>query len=556
MSTIVTTGAATGSSGTTYISGASGFDSSALIAASVEARMQPAYRLDVQIAELEAEVAAYEEMLTLMTDLAGAAESLSGVSDGSVYETYAGYLTAPGLDDPQRYLTATVTDGAGPGSYEIVVDQLAQGMKVASTEQSGETALGLDGTFNLAADGYAGADISVTGDMSLSDIADTINAASAETGVVATMIRTSDRGYTLTLSTVDTGASLTASAVSGDDVLQALGFTDAGGAFANQLQAAQDAVFTLDGVTVTSSSNEIEDLIPGVSINLYGTSAGEAITLEVGQDLSAVRASIDGFVEAFNAYRTFALNQQATLEGQGAAEAATLFGDSLLRNANTALYDVMETSVELDGVAYTLADIGITYGAGNMLTIDDAALEEALLQRPEVVEAFFASQTTSTSPDLGVSSLSSDMASGTYTVDVDTDATTGEILSASINGVPMDVSGSSIMGPDGTAYEGLRLVYTGSTSASIQLDVSQGLADQVIGTVDQYASGNDALIADKIETLNANIDDKQGNRDDIAQSAAQYEQYLVEYYARLEQEIALSNLMLDQLEALFANDND
>ena len=309
-------------------------------------------------------------------------------------------------------------------------------------------------------------------------------------------------------------------------------------------------------MTVTSSSNEIEDLIPGVSINLYGTSAGEAITLEVGQDLSAVRASIDGFVEAFNAYRTFALNQQATLEGRGAAEAATLFGASLLRNANTALYDVMETSVELDGVAYTLADIGITYGAGNMLTIDDAALEEALLQRPEVVEAFFASQTTSTSPDLGVSSLSSDMASGTYTVDVDTDATTGEILSASINGVPMDVSGSSIVGPDGTVYEGLRLVYTGSASASIQLDVSQGLADQVIGTVDQYASGNDALIADKIETLNANIDDKQGNRDDIAQSAAQYEQYLVEYYARLEQEIALSNLMLDQLEALFANDND
>ena len=267
MSTIVTTGAATGSSGTTYISGASGFDSSALIAASVEARMQPAYRLDVQIAELEAEVAAYEEMLTLMTDLAGAAESLSGVSDGSVYETYAGYLTAPELDDPQRYLTATVTDGAGPGSYEIVVDQLAQGMKVASTEQSGETALGLAGTFNLAAAGYAGADISVTGDMSLSDMADTINAASGETGVVATMIRTSDRGYTLTLSTVDTGASLTASAVSGDDVLQALGFTDASGAFANQLQAAQDAVFTLDGVTVTSSSNEIEDLILGVSIN-------------------------------------------------------------------------------------------------------------------------------------------------------------------------------------------------------------------------------------------------------------------------------------------------
>ncbi len=556
MSTIVTGSTATGASGTTYISGTSGFDSSSLIAASVEAKMQPAYRLDVQIAEMEAEAAAYQEMHTLMTDLETAASGLSGSTDDAVFDSYAAYLTAPGLDDPQQYLSATVTDGAGAGLYDITVDQLAQGMQVASAEQAVDAALGLDGTFDLAAEGYPGAAVAVTADMTLSDIADVVNAASADTGVAATLIRTSDGGHTLTLSTVDTGLSLSAASVSGNDVLHALGITAADGAFANELQTAQEAILTVDGVTVTSTSNDIEGLVPGVSVSLYGATAGETITLEVGQDLSAVRGAVEGFVEAFNAYRTFALNQQATAEGEGASENAVLFGDSLLKSANAALYDAMETSVEVDGATYTLADIGLTYGAGNMLTIDDAALEEALLQRPEVVEAFFASSASASSPDLGVSTLPGTMASGTYTVDVTTDPDTGAILSASVDGVAMTVSGSSLVGPEGTAFEGLRLVYTGTGSTSMTLDVSQGLADQVVAAMGRYTDDNDGQVTAKIESLNTGIDDKQERRNDIAASAAAYEAHLIETYARLEEEIAQSEIMLRQLEQLLGTDDD
>ena len=555
MSTIVTNSTATGASGRTYISGVSGFDSAALIAAAVEARMQPAYRLDVQIDEMAAEAAAYQELVSLMTDLGSAAESLSGNADASVYETYAAYLTAPGLGNPLNYLGATVTDGATPGIYEITVDQLAQGMKVASDEQAGDTALGLNGTFRLGAEGYAGADIVVGPDMTLSDIADTINAASADTGVAATMIRSSDSGYTLSLSTVETGAALTGAAQTGDDILQALGITDAGGAFAHPLQAAQDAVLTIDGVTVTGSSNDIEDLIPGVSVNLYGATAGAAITVEVGQDLSAVSSAIHGLAEAFNAYRTFVINQQATIEGEGAAPDAALFGESLLKSANAAVYDVMETSVDVDGVSYAMADIGIDYGPGNMLAVDETALEKALLQSPEIVEAFFASSATTPSADLGVSFLPGSVPDGTHTVDVVTDGVTGEILSASVNGVAMEIAGTSIIGPEGSDYEGLRLVYTGTVSASIELAVSQGLADRMITAVGTYANDNDGLISGKIESLNSKIDDKQSRRADIATSAAEYEANLVQYYARLEQEIMEADLALRQLEALLNNDD-
>ena len=52
MSTIVTTGATTGASGTTYVSGTSGFDRASLISAAPQAKMQPAYRLDIRIEAL------------------------------------------------------------------------------------------------------------------------------------------------------------------------------------------------------------------------------------------------------------------------------------------------------------------------------------------------------------------------------------------------------------------------------------------------------------------------------------------------------------------------
>lgn len=560
MSTIATTGATTGSttgsSGTTYVSGTSGFDSASLIAAAVQAKMQPAYRLDAQITALEAEAAAYQDMLSLMTDLTAASEALSGFSDSSVYQRYATYLTAPALGDPQAYMSATVSESASPGIYEIEVTQLAQSMKVASEERDAAAALGLAGSFSLSADGVAGAEIAVTADMTLADIAEAINAASEDSGVVATLIRTSDGGSTLTLSTVETGVSLSATSISGDDVLQVLGVTDAGGAFANELQAAQEAILTIDGVTVTSASNDIEDLIPGVSINLYGATEDDAITLEVGQDLSAISGAVEAFVEAFNAYRTFALNQQAVVDGEGAAEGAALFGDSLLKSANEALYDVMETNVELDGVSYALADIGITYGAGNLLTIDQEALEEALLQRPEVVEAFFASSATTGSPDLGATSLAGGMANGGYGVDVVTDAATGEVLSASIDGVALAVDGASLRGAEGTAYQGLTLVYTGDGGGSFTVTVSQGLADQMAASLETFTAGNDGLLTAKIENLEAGIDDKREDRADIARSAADYEAALVDTYARLEQEIEQSKLLLKQVEALLGGDDD
>ncbi len=550
MSSVVSTSSVTGSSGTLYVSGISGLDTSALIEASVEAKMAPAYRLDTQIATAEAEVAAYEEMLSLLTGLSEAMEGLSGDEDTAVYDTYAAYLTSAGLSDVESVMAATVSEDAEVGVYEIVVEQLAKSQKVASAEMATGDTLGVDGSFILAADGADGAEITLTSDMSLEDIAAEINAVSGDTGVTATVIKSGTDAQTLVLSGSDTGVSFSATAGSGDDVLQALGITDSGGAFADVLQDAQPAILTVDGVTVTQSSNDIEDLLPGVSVNLYDDSEGETITLEVGQDLSAVLEQVEAFVDAFNAYRTFALTQQET-DDNGAVADAALFGETLLKNTNSMLYDALETSVEVDGETYTLADFGITLGAGNMLVIDEDELEEALLQNADVLEAFFASGATTSSTDVGVYSAG-ETASGDYALAVVTDPDTGEIVSATLDGVDLEVSGNTLKGVEGTAFEGLRLIYSGDGDGSYTVSITRGFADSLIADL---ADVTEDVLPDVIDGLDQSIEDKQERRDGIAESAADYEEYLISYYARLETEIQAAELTLSQLEALLDSDD-
>jgi flagellar hook-associated protein 2 len=552
MSTVVSSSTATGSSGNIYITGLSGIDTSALIQASVEAKMAPAYRLDTQIEALDAEVAGWEEMLSILEELNAAAAALSSDSESQVYDSYAGYLSSAGLSGAEDYVGVTVDDSeASPGIYEIVVEQLATSMKVSSGEVAKETELGLSGTMTLAAEGYEGADIEITEDMTIEEIAKSINAVSSDTGVAATLIATSDGNKTLVLSSIDTGTPFTATDTSGT-VLQDLGVLDTNGDFADVLQEAQDAILTVDGVTVTSSSNDIEDIVPGVSLSIYDSTEGEAITLEVGQDLSEIVDAVEAFVDAYNAYRAFALEQQATEQDVGAAESAVLFGDSLLKGATNSLYDVMGMSVEIDGATYTLASFGITVGDDNMLEIDADVLEDALIQNPDVLQSFFQTSASTGSADLGVTQIPATVPSGDYELVVTVDAD-GKPATATLDGVEMEISGASIIGPEGSAFEGMRIVYTGDTDTTATISVTQGLADMLIATMETYTED---LIPNKIETLDESIADKQERRDEIEASAADYEDYLVEYYASLEAEIVAAETMLAQLEALLYPNSD
>ena len=65
----------------------------------------------------------------------------------------------------------------------------------------------------------------------------------------------------------------------------------------DHFMAAQDAVVKIDGLTVTRSSNQIDDLIEGVKLTVNGP--GEVV-MDITQDAEKAVTAIQDYVEAYN----------------------------------------------------------------------------------------------------------------------------------------------------------------------------------------------------------------------------------------------------------------
>jgi flagellar hook-associated protein 2 len=209
--------------------------------------------------------------------------------------------------------------------------------------------------------------------MTLADIADAINAKTAASGVRASLVQVSSGQYEMVLTATSSNRTITASSVSGDDVLAGLGITGDGG-FANELQAPQAAIISLDGVTITRDSNEISDVIDGVTFDLYQPTGDSTITLGITDDTSKIESAIEGLVDAYNSLRDFIYQQQQVDSSGAAASNAVLFGDATLRTIAGTVSNALNTSVG----GLSLATLGLEFDGTNHLVLDTSKLESVL----------------------------------------------------------------------------------------------------------------------------------------------------------------------------------
>ncbi|WP_074012376.1 flagellar filament capping protein FliD [Candidatus Sodalis sp. SoCistrobi] len=179
--------------------------------------------------------------------------------------------------------TTDVGDDAVSGSYSISVSQLATAQSLASTSSFSSTTslIGTSGSSNRQLSITVGSGEAVTipltdDQTTLSGLRDAINQADA--GVTASIIQSGDSGYQLVISANSTGSDATMTlAVSGDDTLNALIGYDGSNTESSsgmvQTTAAQNALLTVNGVSVERSSNTITDVPQGVTLTLNATTS-------------------------------------------------------------------------------------------------------------------------------------------------------------------------------------------------------------------------------------------------------------------------------------------
>lgn len=341
----------------------SGIDLNSMLSKLIALEQQPVTAMDTKISVATTKISAYGKLKTALANLQTAAVKLATPSKLAAY-------TATSSD--ATIATATTASNASPGTYAINVTQLAKAQKSFSTPFASATAFG-QGSLDFTVNGTPHS-ISLTdqASYSINDLRAKIN--TANIGVTAAVV-SGTGGDRLVLSGTSEGSAgaFTLAVTSGDANLNALVPFDTDVALATTV--AQDATFTIDGVAGTSSTNTISTAVNGLTLNFLKTGT---TNLTVKSDTSTVVASVQAFVDSYNAVSTLIKSNTAydatTKTAQPLnAEASVRTIQGLLNAARTT------TPTALSSATYkTLSQLGISATTGGGLTFDSSKLTSAI----------------------------------------------------------------------------------------------------------------------------------------------------------------------------------
>lgn len=269
----------TDSNGRTTLTGAgSDIDFGETVDKIIEAKRQPAVRLENRIEANQTKVDALSELQSLLAQLEDAASVLRGRptfdNSGNVFEQKEGFLTASRSDSQTpsaatSILTANVENSAQVGSHSLEVLRTAQGQQVASDSVADAGAdLGITGDFTVN-----GRTITLDATDSLLDVRDKINAANSggnATGISASVVSVSENQNILTLS-AEEGANVGLDEINGTTPLQGLGIFDGTSQFKNPLQDAETSIFRADGLSDGSVQESTAAIAAGDTGNALDT---------------------------------------------------------------------------------------------------------------------------------------------------------------------------------------------------------------------------------------------------------------------------------------------
>jgi flagellar hook-associated protein 2 len=279
-------------------------------------------------------------------------------------------------------------------------------------------------------------------------------------------------------------------------------------------------------LTLTRTSNTIDDLFEGVTLSLFAAEQGTTVKIDIEQDLNAVKTALIDFIDAYNAVKIF-INQQGLVDeesGEADEEAGVLFGEGALANIEQSLALILGQGVTGVSAEFSvLAQIGITFVDNDALAdplladtleIDESTLDTALLNNPDEVRKLLSFDFSSSDPDVVLLNFSGSTtydASG-YVLNIGT-VGSGVELSASINdstvtlddavdGVGATTSGSFDINGTAIAYDvttdtldsletAIDAAGISGVSAAVISDGSGGFQLEITSTVDAMTIDND-----------------------------------------------------------------
>lgn len=391
-------------------------------------------RLDRDEEILDARITAYGEIKSLASTLQSATSALSLPST-------AGSTTASSSDE--AILTTEASILAEPGTYSVEVLNTAKAHSVVSEAYSsiGEIIGGgkihitfgentYDGSGDLVSQDIdptkGGEPITIAANSTLDSIREAIN--NANIGAKASIINDGS-GYRLVISSEETGSNnsmriLTtdASGIPLTSGLSSLSYNEVQNAAGTLSRTAkgEDALLKANGLLITRESNVIDEVVPGVTLNLLSADASKAISIVVAPDTAGVQEKIQDFVSAYNDFKKF--SDELTSYNSDTDQAGLLLGDSTLRGIQSQIRSMISQPIEgLSGTKYrSLTELGVNTDRTNdfLLEFDPAVFSKAMKEERESIISILAKSGDASDAQIRYVNDSINTQAGSYDVEV------------------------------------------------------------------------------------------------------------------------------------------
>lgn len=375
----------------------SGLDVKSIVTQLVAIEKQPLQQLQSKATTFNTQLSLYGKVKSQVSALGDAAALLAGAS---------GWNAQKASSSNTQAVSVTAGSSATSAALSVEVQQLARAQTSASAGIATGAAAGVTGSLlielgawtgpSFAPGSVAAVAVAIDSADTLSVIAGKINSASA--GLTATVLRDGSNER-LVLRSASTGAEAGFRInTPADPGLSALGLTNPSDGAGFVGQAALDAEFTVNGVAVTSASNKISDVIPGVALQLSQVTVAP-VEILVENDLDDVQKNIQSFVDAYNA-----VNQ--TLSDATKYTAATktggpLQGDSTTVGLQNALRAMLGSTSTGSTFSY-LSDVGLERQTDGSLKVNQTKLTDAKLDLANLKNLFATNNDDTTTNGFGI----------------------------------------------------------------------------------------------------------------------------------------------------------
>ena len=348
-------------------------------------------RLDMRQELTEAKITAYGEINSRLSTMQDASIALSS-------PTLTGSTKASSSNE--TILGATTGLGAEPGVYEVEVKNTAKAHSIATGKYSSMDEVVGTGKLTFAFgeleydnDGkvigqkinpnHPGKTITIDeSNRTLSGIRDAIN--KADMGVRASIVN-DGTGYRLQIVSTETGKenAMTIQATDSTGAMTTSGL----GAFnfnqdvsaLEQTSQAEDARISVNGLEIIRASNDIDEVIKGVTLNVKNADINNKVVITVEADLEELTKTIDTFIGAYNELKEFV--DDLSRYDESKKTGGLLMGDSSVRSMMDGLRAMISAPiVGVNGKYRSLTELGVNTDKDNnfLLKFDKAVFNKAM----------------------------------------------------------------------------------------------------------------------------------------------------------------------------------